>query len=277
KDAGLGFGSLALAAMLHEQSLAATRKGTNPLALRTPDFAPKVKSIIWLFMTGAPSQVDTWDYKPELQKRDGQELAGADPKTGFFTTSGKCLKSPFEWAQYGESGTWVSDLFPHLSKHVDKMCFLHSMHLRQNNHAPASIELMCGTNRPGLPALGAWMTYGLGSMNQDLPSYVVMHDTRPRGDDQIWSAGFLPKTYQALALDARRKEAVDNLARDGEHSDAQQRSQLDLIRQLNQEHAVARPTQADLAARINSYELAYRMQMAAPEALDLGRETAATQ
>lgn len=275
KDAGLGFGSLALASMLHRDA-AADISATDPLALRSPHFPGRVKSIIWLFMTGAPSQVDTWDYKPELQKRDGQDLAGADPKTGFFTTSGKCLKSPFAWRQHGESGSWVSDLFPHLSQHVDKMCFLHSMNLRQNNHAPASIELMCGTNRPGLPALGAWMTYGLGSLNQSLPSYVVLHDTRPRGDDQIWSAGFLPKTYQALALDARRKEAVDNLARDGKHSDAQQRSQLELIKQLNQEHATTRPTQADLAARINSYELAYRMQMAAPEALDLTKESETT-
>ncbi|WP_425613929.1 DUF1501 domain-containing protein [Anatilimnocola sp. NA78] len=276
KDAGLGFGSLALASMLQGESPAAEAISGGPLAPKQPHLPPKVKSIIWLFMTGAPSQVDTWDYKPELQKRDGQELAGSDPKTGFFTTSGKCLKSPFEWKQHGQSGSWVSDIFPHLSQHVDKMCFLHSMHLKQNNHAPASIELMCGTNRPGLPALGAWLTYGLGSLNQDLPSYVVMHDTRPRGDDQIWSAGFLPKTYQALALDARRKEAIDNLLRDNKHSDAQQRSQLDLIRELNQEHAASRPTQADLAARINSYELAYRMQMAAPEAMDLSKETAMT-
>ncbi len=275
QEAGLGFGSLALASMLHDESRADS-VAADPLALHSPHFPSKVKSIIWLFMTGAPSQVDTWDYKPELQKRNGETLAGADPKTGFFTTSGKCLKSPFEWKQYGESGSWVSDLFPYLSQHVDKMCFLHSMHLRQNNHAPASIELMCGTNRPGLPALGAWMTYGLGSQNQSLPSYVVLHDTRPRGDDQIWSAGFLPKTYQALALDARRKEAIDNLARDARHNDAQQRSQLDLIRQLNQEHAASRPTQADLAARINSYELAYRMQIAAPETLDLTAESQAT-
>ena len=276
QQAGLGFGSLALASMLHQETNAAHSVGTDPLALRSPHFPAQVKSIIWMFMTGGPSQVDTWDYKPELQKRDGQDLAGSDPKTGFFTTSGKCLKSPFEWKQHGESGSWVSGIFPHLSQHVDKMCFLHSMHLKQNNHAPASIELMCGTNRPGLPALGAWMTYGLGSLNQDLPSYVVLHDTRPRGDDQIWSAGFLPKTYQALSLDARRKEAVDNLARDAKHSDAQQRAQLDLIRQLNQQHAAARPTQADLAARINSYELAYRMQMSAPEALDLTKESEAT-
>ena len=276
QQAGLGFGSLALASMLHQETNAAPSLGSDPLALRSPHFPAQVKSIIWMFMTGGPSQVDTWDYKPELQKRDGQDLAGSDPKTGFFTTSGKCLKSPFEWKQHGESGSWVSGIFPHLSQHVDKMCFLHSMHLKQNNHAPASIELMCGTNRPGLPALGAWMTYGLGSLNQDLPSYVVLHDTRPRGDDQIWSAGFLPKTYQALSLDARRKEAVDNLTRDAKHSDAQQRAQLDLIRQLNQQHAAVRPTQADLAARINSYELAYRMQMSAPEALDLTKESEAT-
>ena len=276
QQAGLGFGSLALASMLHGESSAAPGPGSDPLGLKAPDFPAQVKSIIWLFMTGGPSQVDTWDYKPELQKRDGQDLAGSDPKTGFFTTSGKCLKSPFEWKQHGQSGSWVSGIFPHLSRHVDKMCFLHSMHLKQNNHAPASIELMCGTNRPGLPAMGAWMTYGLGSMNQDLPSYVVLHDTRPRGDDQIWSAGFLPKTYQALSLDARRKEAVDNLSRDPKHTDAQQRAQLELIRQLNQNHAAARPTQADLAARINSYELAYRMQMSAPEALDLTKESEAT-
>jgi len=275
QEAGLGFGSLALAGLLNDETRAARPAAGDPTSLVEPHFPSKVKSIIWLFMTGAPSQVDTWDYKPELQKRDGQALAGADPKTGFFTTSGKCLASPFKWAQHGQSGSWVSDLFPHLSQHVDKMCFLHSMHLSQNNHAPASIELMCGTNRPGLPALGAWMTYGLGSQNQNLPSYVVLHETRPRGDDQIWSAGFLPKSYQALALDARRKETIDNLVRATEHTDAQQRSQLELIRTLNRQHAAVRPTQADLAARINSYELAYRMQMAAPEALDLASESQA--
>lgn len=276
QQSGLGFGSMALASMMQEESKAASIPN-DPLSLKQPHFPAKVKSIIWLFMTGAPSQVDTWDYKPELQKRDGQALAGADSKTGFFSTSGKCLKSPFEWKQHGQSGSWVPDIFPHLSQHVDKMCFLHSMYLKQNNHAPASIELMCGTNRPGLPAMGAWLNYGLGSMNQDLPSFVVLHDTRPRGDDQIWSAGFLPKSYQALALDARRKESIDNLFRDQKHTDAQQIAQLDLLRKLNQHHASSRPTQSDLAARINSYELAYRMQMAAPEALDIAKESQTTQ
>ena len=271
QQAGLGFGSLALGSLLHEQSSANTP--ANPLAPRAPHFPAKTKAIIWLFMTGAPSQVDTWDYKPELQRRDGQQLAGADPKTGFFTTSGRCLASPFRWAQHGQSGAWISDLFPHLSKHADDMAMLHSCWLAANNHAPASMELMCGSVRPGLPALGAWSLYGLGTENQNLPAYVVMHDTKPRGDDAIWSAGFLPKTFQAMAIDSRRPTLIDNLVRPQNQSETQQTSQLELLRQLNQEHLKDRSTQADLTARINSFELAYRMQMAAPEALNINQET----
>ena len=270
--AGLGLGSVALGTLLHE----VTAAPVNPLAARPPLFPAKAKRIVWLFMTGAPSQVDTWDYKPELQKRNGEILPGSDPKTGFFTTSGKILKSPFGWNQHGRSGAWVSDILPHLSKHVDDMAFIHSMHLRANNHAPASMELMCGVDRPGLPSAGAWVTYGLGADNQNLPAFVVLHETRPRGDDQIWSAGFLPKTYQALTLDARRKEVIDNLARARDESETQQRATLDLLGSLNRDHAQARPTQADLLSRINSFELAYRMQMAAPEAMDIANESAAT-
>ncbi|MBU6303323.1 MAG: DUF1501 domain-containing protein [Verrucomicrobia bacterium] len=276
---GLGFGSVALASLLHREGLTAAPtpgQPPDPLASRPAMFKPRAKAVIWLFMTGAPSQVDTWDYKPELQKRHGEPLPGSDSKTGFFTTSGKILKSPFGWKQYGESGTWVSSLFPHLSRHVDKMAFIHSMHLKANNHAPASMELMCGINQPGHPAAGAWLTYGLGAENQNLPSYVVMHERRPRGDDQIWSAGFLPKTYQALALDARRGGVIDNLARHPSESAAQQRATLDLLKDLNEDHARARGPRNDLAARINSFELAYRMQTSAPEALELGAESETT-
>ncbi len=271
---GLGFGSLAFATLLNERARADIAINTaNPLEARPPMFPAKAKRVIWLFMTGAPSQVDTFDYKPELQKRHDQPLPGSDAKTGFFTTSGKILKSPFGWKQYGQSGTWVSDIFPNISKHVDDMCFLHSMHLKANNHAPASIELMCGSNIPGRPATGAWVTYGLGTENQNLPAYVVMHEKKPRGDDQIWSAGFLPKTFQAMALDAKRKEVIDNLARAKGETDAEQRASLDIMRELNQDHAKDRSTQADLLARVNSFELAYRMQMAAPEALDISKES----
>src|SRR5882724_1176271 len=132
QSAGMGLGSLALASLLHEESSGQTRQ---------PHHAPKVRSVIWLFMTGGPSQVDTFDYKPELQRRDGQALAGADPRTGFFTTSGRCLGSPFRFRQHGRSESWVSDILPHMARHVDDMAFLHSCHSTQNNHAPASMEL----------------------------------------------------------------------------------------------------------------------------------------
>ena len=201
---GLGCGSLALASLLHHESLHGAARQTH--------FPAKVRSVIWLFMTGGPSQVDTFDYKPELQKRDGQTLAGADPKTGFFTTSGKCLKSPFAWQQHGQSGSWVSELLPHMAQHVDDMAFMHSCYSTANNHAPASIEISAGMVRPGYPSMGAWVTYGLGSLNDNLPAFVVMHDTKPRGDDGIWSPGFLPKNYQPLLLDARRREEIANLA-----------------------------------------------------------------
>ena len=274
RDSGLGFGALALASLLGRDTAANTSTGS---AIHTlPHHPPRTKRVIWLFMTGAPSQVDTWDYKPELQARSGEPLPGADQQVGFFQTSGKCLASPFKWAQHGQSGTWVSDIFPHLSQHVDEMTFIHSMHLRANNHAPAAMELMCGLNRPGMPSMGAWLDYGLGTMNDNLPSFVVMHERKPRGDDQIWSAGFLPKSHQALAIDTRRPVAIDNLSLRQGHSLASQRAELDLLAAVNGAHAAARPTQADLAARITSFELAYRMQTAAPEAIDLAQESQAT-
>src|SRR5262245_35185718 len=150
---GMGCGSLALTSLLHQEGLLAQTPAVNPMAERPTHFPPKVKSVIWLFMTGGPSQVDTFDYKPELQRRDGQTLAGADPATGFFQTSGRCLKSPFSWRQYGQSATWVSEIFPHLSRHVDDMAFLHSCYSSQNNHAPASLDLAAGMTRPGYRSL----------------------------------------------------------------------------------------------------------------------------
>ncbi len=269
RNTGLGFGSLALASLLHQDQA----RGGGP---RVVHFPARARSVIWLFMTGGPSQVDTWDYKPVLQRRDGQTLAGADPSTGFFSTSGRCLRSPFAWRQHGQSGTWASDLFPHLSQHVDDMAFIHSCYTLGNNHAPASMEVMCGQSRPGYPSLGSWLSYGLGSMNQDLPSFVVMHETRPRGEDGIWSPGFLPKNHQPLLLDARQRERIANLARAQGMAERQQRAQLDLLRQANEEHQRQRPLEADLDARIQSFELAYRMQTAAPEAIDVAQETEIT-
>src|SRR5262245_5225272 len=271
RTTGLGCGSLALAYLLGREGMLAQA------AEKKPHFTAKAKAIIWLFMTGGPSQVDTFDYKPELQKRNGQKLAGADPKTGFFTTSGKCLASPFKWSQHGKSGTWVSDVFPNVARHADDMAFLHSCHSIANNHAPASMELAAGLSRPGYPSMGAWLTYGLGSTNDNLPAFVVMHDAKPRGDDGIWSPGFLPKTYQPLVLNAGQRESIANVSRPAGLSDTRQKALLAALAEANAEHQKGRADSADLTARIRSFELAYRMQSAAPEAMDVGKETARTQ
>jgi hypothetical protein len=273
--AGLGAGSLALASLLHQQNVlgsASSTTGTSPLAPKSPLFGARAKAVIWLFMTGSPSQVDTFDYKPELQKRDGQPMADADPKTGFFTTSGKCLRSPFAWKQHGQSGSWVSEIPPRTAEFVDDMAFIHSCYCTANNHAPAAFEINSGVMRPGRPSLGAWVTYGLGSESQNLPAFVVMHETKPRGEDAIWAPGFLPKTYQALALDARSANPIANVSRLKGLSDSEQRSQLNMLRQMNQSYQEHHPLESELAARIESFELAYRMQSAAPDVLDLGQE-----
>ena len=217
RNTGLGCGALALSWLLQREGPLANA------AVRKPHFEGKAKAVIWLFMTGGPSQVDTFDYKPELQKRDGQKLAGADPQTGFFTTSGKCLQSPFKWKQHGKSGSWVSDVLPNMARHVDDMAFVHSCYSVANNHAPASMELAAGQAKPGYPSMGAWVSYGLGSANDNLPAFVVLHDAKPRGDDGIWSPGFLPKTYQPLLLDARQKESIRNVARAAGMTDGRQK------------------------------------------------------
>ncbi len=280
--AGGGFGMLALAGMLKDEGLAATTAASlDPLAPRPGHFPAKAQSVIWLFMNGGPSHVDCWDYKPELEQRDGQELTGFDQNTGFFTDQvGPLMKSPFQFAQHGECGAWVSDIFPNMAQHVDKMSFLKSCYTDSNNHSPALFMVNTGMARMGFPCVGAWMTYGLGSENRSLPGFVVMHDPKgrglPKGYSQNWGSGFLPGVYQGTAL-ANSGPPIHDLVRPAEMNDAAQRAQLDLLAQLNQRHQAQHPAEAELAARIESFELAYRMQMAAPDALDVERETAETQ
>jgi hypothetical protein len=274
--AGFGCGSLALTALLHQEGLVAA-ESANPLVPRPAHFPAKAKAVIWLFQTGSPSQVDTFDYKPHLQQRDGQKLDDADPKTGFFTTSGNCLRSPFKFRQHGESGAWMSEIFPHLSEHADDMAFLYSCFSKSNNHTPAILEMNSGMIRQGFPSVGSWVTYGLGSENANLPGFVVMHKTKPRGGDPVWSSGFLPAAYQATALDPSKPAPIANLDRPQDLTDEQQRSLLDVLRDANLRHAKRRPFDSDIEARIESFELAYRMQAAAPEAFDVSRETKAVQ
>ncbi|MAT47363.1 MAG: hypothetical protein CMO35_08035 [Verrucomicrobiaceae bacterium] len=277
QKAGLGCGSLALTKLLAEEGLLGQTipETASSTTIPGPHFAPRAKSVIWLFMPGSPSQVDTFDYKPELQKRNGEKLEGADPKTGFFTTNGKILASPFEWQQHGESGTWVSEIFPNMAKHVDDMAFLYSCFSQSNNHTPAMLEMNSGMFLQGRPAMGSWVTYGLGSENQNLPGFVVLHGAMPRGGKPIWAPGFLPKKFQPTAINGTNP--IGNLARRKNMGDQHQRAQLDILRAMNRVHGEPRSLERDLAARIESFELAYRMQTAAPEAMDVNQESKATQ
>ena len=225
RRAGSGFGSLALAGLLAQEGRlanAATAGGLNPLAPHAGHFPGKAKSVIWLFMNGGPSQVDTWDYKPELEKRDGKELAGFDQATGFFAgQGGPLMKSPFKFAQHGESGAWVSEIFPKMATHVDKMAFVYSCWTDSNNHSPALFRINTGMARQGFPCVGAWVTYGLGSESQNLPSFVVMYDTLgrgiPKGHAQNWGAGFLPSIFQGTALKPQG-DPIENLNQIGRAS-----------------------------------------------------------
>lgn len=281
--AGAGAGMLGLAALLQDDRLlgnaayaATSGKALNPLAPKAPHFPAKAKRAIWLFINGGPSHVDTWDYKPELVKRDGQELPGFDRFTGFFANAvGPLMKSPFQFAQYGQCGKWVSEIFPNLSKHVDKMAFIHSGHTKSNNHSPALFMMNTGFTQMGYPCVGSWVTYGLGSESRDLPAFVVMSDPLgrglPKGYSLNWGAGFIPSVYQGTWLKPQG-DPIDNMIRAKEMNDAEQRAQLDLLQRLNRQHADRHPTDDAFQARIESFELAYRMQSAAPEAMDVDRE-----
>jgi hypothetical protein len=282
RRSGAGFGMLALTGLLDGQRLlvpeaaAETVPAANPLLSHAGHFPGKAKAVIWLFINGGPSHVDTWDYKPELAKRDGQELKGFDKNTGFFTDQvGPLMKSPFKWQQHGQSGTWVPEIFPNIANHVDDIAFLHSCWTETNNHSPALFQINTGMNRMGFPSVGAWVTYGLGTVNQNLPAFVVMYDTLgrglPKGYAQNWGAGFLPGIFQGTALNAQGAP-INNLQRSPHMNDGEQRHQLDLLRRLNQVHQQQHEDEAELSARIESFELAYRMQMAAPEALDVSKE-----
>ncbi len=279
RRAGGGFGMLALAGLLDRQGLLAAEPAApsiNPLAARPSHFSARARSVIWLFMNGGPSQVDTWDYKPELTRHDGQELKGFDKDTGFFVDQvGPLMKSPFAWKQHGQSGTWVPEIFPSMAKHVDDIAFIHSCFTETNNHSPALFEINTGMSRMGFPCVGSWVTYGLGTENQNLPGFVTMYDTLgrglPKGNALNWGSGFLPGIFQGTALNAHGAP-IDNLQRTSQMDDEQQRRQLDLMRRLNRGHQQDHEGDAELSARIESFELAYRMQMAAPDALDIGKE-----
>lgn len=265
KKAGAGFGMLALADLLRGN-------GLDPLATRPPHFAPKAKSIIWLFMEGGPSGVDIFDPKPELTKRDGQRI----DIDVFFGNPGPLMKSPFSFKQYGQSGAWVCEKYPNVAKHGDEFAFIKSLYSESNNHVPALYQINTGIPRAGFPSAGAWITYGLGSECRNLPGYVVLGNSQGvKGGPLNWSAGFLPTSYQGTLFRSQGPPIL-NLTQPKGVTREDQRAQLDLLNELNAEHLAQREGEPDLLARINSFELAYRMQMEAVDLADFSNESKET-
>jgi hypothetical protein len=249
----------------------------NPLAPKAPHFAPKAKSVIFLFMVGAPSHIDTFDPKPALEKYDGQLLPKSYGTVVSEFTKGDTplLKSPWKFQKYGQCGREVSTLFPQLAQCVDDLCFVRSFYTESTVHAPAMYQVNTGRILMGYPSMGSWITYGLGSESENLPAYVVMPQPEgtPEGGTPCWGAGFLPAVYQGTVFRPGPKPIV-NLNPPAGMTPGRQRRTLDFLQSMNEMDTL--DTDTELAARISSYELAFRMQSHAPEAVDLSKESAAT-
>lgn len=289
QKAGNGCGWLGFLSLLHQSGLLETsavaadglgQRALNPLAPQPTHFPPRAKNVIWLFINGGPSHVDTWDYKPALEKWSGKSIREFDESfkdtTGFFKEQvGGLMPSPFSFSPRGQCGKMVSDIFPRLGEHVDKMSFIHSGYTSSNNHSPALFMMNTGFARMGFPCVGSWVTYGLGSESSNLPGFVVMSDPLgrglPKGHAANWGAAFLPGAYQGTHLRPQGRP-IDNLERPTVMTEQQQRNQFDLLKSLNEIHSVHHEGDSELKARIESFELAYRMQSAAPEAIDIEAE-----
>jgi Protein of unknown function (DUF1501) len=287
-QAGGGVSGLALAHLLDQQGLLAAEPsaacnakalGDNPYALKPPHFKPRAKAVISLFMTGGPSAVDLWDYKPGLTKWAGQPLdekmvGDVHVRQGY---PGPLMPSPFEFKRFGQSGKLVSEVFPHIGQHVDELAFIHSVFGKSNDHVQAHYEMQSGQIRVGFPAAGSWITYGLGCESTSLPAFVVVNDPRggPIGGPTNWSAGYMPAAFQGTPFRAMGDPIMDLKPVAGMTAETQ-RARLDLLSKLNELDMEKYPGATDLAARISSYELAYRMQGCAPQAIDINNESEAT-
>ena len=276
RNASAGFGALALHGLLGLESRGAIHS-QGPLSPKQPHFKPKAKRVIFLFMHGGPSHVDTFDYKPLLTRDDGKPLPFAKPRIVSSPTD-NLLASPWKFRQYGQSGLWASDLFPHVAKHVDKLCMLNAMHGSNSRHGGALLELHTGSDTFIRPSMGSWVTYGLGTENQDLPGYVTLCPSLSHGGVNNWSSGFLPAAHQGTPLGTSsipaEKVAIPFIS--GSTPRIAQRREIDLIQEMNREKLAESGPDLALEGRIESFELAYRMQAAAPELQDISRETEET-
>jgi hypothetical protein len=281
---GAGFASMALNSLLDRDGLladeAAVRKeALNPLAARAPHHPAKAKNVIFFFCYGGPSQVDLFDPKPLLDEWHGKPIPVFNKEDAFNgSTANTAFRSPYKFQKYGQSGIDISEKFTELAKCADELCVIRSMHCESNNHAPALFQMNTGFLLPGRPSMGSWVTYGLGSETERLPAFVVMWDPRggPIGGPQNWTGGFLPAAFQGTPFRSKGDPIVD-LSPPAHITPEQQRARLRLVAKLNEEHLAQNPGESELAARIASYELAYQMQMSAPEVVDISQETEATQ
>lgn len=276
---GMGFGAMALQHLLAEPMSASeasppsSPSGVNPLLPRQPHFPATAKRVIHIFANGGPSHLDTFDPKVALTKYNGQPMPGDTPRTERKT--GALFASPFRFRKYGESGLDVSELFPHVAQHADDLCVIRSMYADVPNHEPSLLLMNTGEARLVRPSMGSWLTYGLGTDNQNLPAFVAMcPGGYPIQESQNWQAGFLPGVYQGTYIDTQH-EAIDKLIENVHNHRiglADQRRQVDLLQNLNRLHQASRAEDSQLESRIQSFELAYRMQMEAAEVFDVSRE-----
>jgi len=272
KKSAVGFGGLALLDLLASSARALTPAAATPL----PHFAPKAKRVIFLFMHGGPSHVDTFDYKPRLQTDSGQPLPFAKPRVQFAQT-GNLLGSPWKFAQHGQSGAWVSELFPHVAGCVDNLAFVKSLHGSNEAHGGALLKIHTGSDTFVRPSMGSWIGYGLGSENQNMPSFITMNPTLGHGGVQNFGSSFLPANYQATRLSVDAAGARLNHLASRDVPDGVRRAELRMLRELNEQQLAVVGRDPELEARIESFELAFRMQTEAPELLDLTGESPLTQ
>jgi hypothetical protein len=276
-NAGGGLGAIALAWMLNRESLIA--EDTRSSSALSPHFTPKAKRIVQIFCAGGVSHLDTFDYKPELERLDGKTFEGKGENLGFFGQPGRLMKSVYPFRQHGKSGAWVSSLLPHLAECVDDVCFIHSMFAKSNNHTPAAFQMNSGFTLNGFPSMGSWLSYGLGTENENLPAFVVLPDPRglPAGGSINWTSGFLPANHQGVAFRTQSSEPVPDLQTPKSISASARRSDMELLAIMNREFATNNPGDSAFAARLRSYELAAQMQSSIPEATDLSQETESMQ
>ena len=283
-EIGAGFGGVALSALLQNDGFfsgfaaaepAVANPYGNPLSVRPPHHFPKAKRCIFLFMYGGPSSMDTFEYKPELQKRDGEEI-DVEIRRGSIKKQ-RLLASRRKFRQHGGSGMWCSDAFPGIAKHMDDICVINSLYADSFAHGSAVLQLNSGQIIQGAPSLGSWVTYGLGTENQNLPAYVVMLDPRggPIPGAPNWGSGYMPAAFQGTRFRAKG-DPIQDLSPNGRMTRRMQRDHIDVLQKLNAQHLADRPGYSELPARIASYELAFQLQTTAPEAMDLRQENQRT-